>query len=166
MREKQFADPDHRWDGDTKGSGVADATWLLHGASEMLEAMARPAWIAEDAEAHLLPHLEKWCARPESPLRVLRTMTAPNGCFEVALEWVGEAGNLSSVRTSCFGLVGSIAESGTYIRQRLPPGSTDVDRGGIGQEVVFELATGMLDADTHFASHGHTVRLRVLRVFG
>lgn len=166
MREKQFADPDHRWDGDTKGSGVADATWLLHGASEMLEAMGRSDWVAEDAEAHLLPHLEEWCGRPESRLRVLRTMTAPSGCFEVALEWSGEAGNLRAVRAECFGLAGSVAESGTYIRQRLPPGAKDADQGAAGQEFMFELATGMLDADTHFASHGHTLRLRVLRVFG
>lgn len=166
MREKQFADPDHRWEGDSKGSGVADATWLLHGAAEMLEAMGRPDWVAEDAEAHLLPDLERWCARPESPLRVKRTMTAPNGCFEVALEWEGEAGDIAAVRTECFGLIGSIAESASYVRQRLPPGATDVDNGGVGREFVIELATGMLDADTPFASHGHTLRLRVSRVFG
>lgn len=166
MREKPFADPDHRWDGDTRGKGTTDATWLVHGASELLEAMARPEWVAEDPEAHLLPRLERWCARPESQLRVLRTMTLPNGCFEISLEWSGEKANVAAVRAACFGLVGSIAESATYMRQRLPPPGAEIDHGGVGAQVVFELATGMLDNDTSFSSHGHSLRLRVLGAFG
>lgn len=165
MREKPFDDPDHRWEGDSRGEGVADATWLVHGASELLEAMARPGWVAEEPEAHLLPHMEKWCALEGSPMRILRTMTSPNGCFEVALEWEGEKGNSAAVRAACFALLGSIAESGTYVRQRLPPGAVDVEDGGVGQEVVFELVTGMLAPDTPFASHGHSLRLRVLGAF-
>jgi len=166
MRSRPETDPEHRWDGDFQGQGIADATRLVHGASELLEAMGRREWVAEAPEAHLLPHLEAWCERPESPFRLQRTMTEPDGCFEVALEWQGEGGGVREVRAACFALLGQIAESGTYVRQRLPPGSIDVDLGGAGQEAVFEVATGMLDPDTPFASHGHTIRLRVLGASG
>lgn len=166
MREKPYFDPDRRWEGDERGSGAADATWLVHGASELLEAMARPEWVAEEPEAHLLPRLEAWCDREDSPFRLLRTMTAPNGCFEVALDWLGEKADMAAVRSACFALTGAIAESATYLRQRLPAGSVDVDHGVIGQEVLFEAVTGMLGPDTPFASHGHSLRLRVHGAFG
>jgi hypothetical protein len=32
-----------------------------------------------------------------------------------------------------------------------------------GGTVVFDVTTGMLGDDTHFASHGHTIRLLVQR---
>jgi hypothetical protein len=93
-------------------------------------------------------------------------MTAANGCLEVALEWTGEKGNMATVRSACFALTGSIAESATYLRQRLPSGGADVDHDLVGQEVVFEAVTGMLGPDTAFASHGHSLRLRVHGAFG
>lgn len=128
--------------------------------------MARPDWVAEEPEAHLLPHLERWCARPGAPLRILSATTAPDGCFEVALEWEGRDRDLMGVCAACFGLLGAVAESGTYVRQRVPAEASGADGGGAAPVAEFEVATGMLDPDTPFSSHGHTLRLRVCGVPG
>ena len=55
-----------------------------------------------------------------------------------------------SLRTAAFTLVGEVAESATYVRQRRD-----------GDEIVYEVGTGMLAADTEFAPHGHVLVLRV-----
>jgi hypothetical protein len=57
-----------RWDSDERGDGVADATALVPGAEELLDAMRRPRWVAEEPEAHLLPHLVQACARAKAVL--------------------------------------------------------------------------------------------------
>jgi hypothetical protein len=68
------------------------------------------------------------------------------------------------VRAAAFALIGAVAESATYVRQRrmAADGSSppDVDLPG-GGEVLFEVATGMLEPDTSFAAHGHVLLLRV-----
>jgi hypothetical protein len=50
-----------------------------------------------------------------------------------------------------FVLLGAVAESSTYVRQRV------TDDG----PVVFDAVTGMIGDDTHFAPHGHVIRLVV-----
>jgi hypothetical protein len=142
-----------RWDDDPRGRGVADATAYAGGIEELVEAMHADGWVAEDAEAHLLPHLEGAVAT--TPLELERTATAADGTLEVELTWPSSAGNIRALIGTVYAVLGSIAESATYVRQR----------GGGGDEVVlFEVVTGMLAADTHFAPHGHTLRLRVRRV--
>jgi hypothetical protein len=46
-----------RWDDDERGEGVADAGAFAQGAEELVDAMRRPNWVAEQPEVHLLPHL-------------------------------------------------------------------------------------------------------------
>lgn len=53
---------DRRWDLDARGRGIGDGPRLVPGARELLDALARPDWVAEDPDAHLLPHLRRWCA--------------------------------------------------------------------------------------------------------
>lgn len=101
-----------RWQGDERGVGVADGTHLVPGANELVDALSRRDWVAEQPEAHLLPHLERHCARPESRLELL---------------------------------------------------AATIDTDGSSPAVVsFEVATGMLEGDSRFASHGHTLILRVV----
>ena len=50
-----------RWDSDSRGVGVGDATQLVPGAEELVAAFREPAWVAEDPELHLRPHVEAWC---------------------------------------------------------------------------------------------------------
>src|SRR5919201_2352580 len=50
-----------RWDGDDRGRGIGDAAQLVPGASELVAAFTKPAWVAEQPEIHLRPHVEGWC---------------------------------------------------------------------------------------------------------
>ena len=82
------------------------------------------------------------------------------GRLVVELEHVtGEAGRSKArVRADAFALIGAIAEGSTFVRvedaddgpNAVGPGVTEVD-----------VVTGLLDDDTPFASHGHTLRLRI-----
>ena len=137
-----------RWDDDERGRGVADARRLVPGARELLSAMEEPDWVAEQPEAHLLPHIERHCAEPGSPLR-LEAAAVADGVLEVTLAWRG--GSQRELTGAVWALLGTFAETASYVR-----GPAD------GGEPVWELATGMLAPDTAFAPHGHTARLRIV----
>ncbi len=120
-------------------------------------------WVAEEPETHLLPHLRRACE--SLPLELVDARTSPDGTFEVELLWTGQRNRLGNVREAIFGLVGSMAESATYIRQRRTAPLSDVDRVEPGSELLFEVVTGMIAKDTSFVSHGHTLHFRVGDVF-
>ena len=50
-----------RREGDNRGQGIGDASQLVSGATELIAAFRHPRWVAEEAEVHLLPHVESWC---------------------------------------------------------------------------------------------------------
>ncbi len=139
-----------RWDGDTRGRGVADASPFVEGAAGLVDAMRLPDWVAEEPEAHLLPHLEAACGR--LPLELLAVELLDDGTFEVELAWKGSPDERGEVQQAVFALAGSIAESASYIQARPPENGT----------LTFELVTGMGGDGTPFEPHGHTVRFRVL----
>ena len=68
-----------RWDGDERGRGVADGGAFAAGAEELLEAMGTPDWVAEEPEAHLLPHLRRSVA--SLPLELVDARTSDDGSF-------------------------------------------------------------------------------------
>jgi len=144
---------DRRWDGDERGDGVADASQLVDGAGELLEAMRRPNWVAEEPELHLLPHLERACE--SLPLRILEARTMDDGSYEVRLDWTEDGAGIGVVRAAIFGLLGGIAEPASYIRQR----RTDTN-GGSEETLTFEVVTGIVE-EIPFKPHGHTLRLSV-----
>ena len=146
-----------RWDGDERGEGVADATAFLPGATELLDAMRLGRWVAEEPEAHLLPHLLQAC--DSLPFELVDSRSAPDGSFDVELRWTGEAGSIGAVREAIFELLGSFAESATYVRQRREASES-------GLPILYEVVTGMLGSDLQFATHGHTLRLTVAGVDG
>jgi hypothetical protein len=141
-----------RWDGDTRGRGVGDAASSADGAEELVEAMRTREWVAEEPELHLLPHLRAACER--LPLELEDARTAADGSYEVDLAWRGAEPGLGEVRRAVFELIGGIAETATYVRQRVPNGAGD-------GRVVFELVTGLIDSDMPFAPHGHAVYFSV-----
>jgi hypothetical protein len=57
-----------RWDIDERGRGVADARHFADGARELVDAMVEEDWVAEDPDAHLLPHIRRACERDGAPL--------------------------------------------------------------------------------------------------
>jgi hypothetical protein len=145
---------DRRWEGDERGDGVADAAQFVDGAAELVTAMRRQNWVAEEPELHLLPHLERACK--SLPLQVLDARSLDDGSYEVQLGWLGDEAGVGVMRASIFSLLGGIAESSSFIRQRRME-STD----GSGTLLTFEVVTGIVDA-TPFKPHGHTLRLNIV----
>jgi len=142
-----------RWDGDERGDGVADAAQFVDGAAELIAAMRRPNWVAEQPEIHLLPHLERACE--SLPLRILDARTAEDGSYDVRLGWIGDEPGVGAMRAAIFGLLAGIAEPASYVRQR----RTETMEGS-GETLSFDVVTGIVD-DTPFKPHGHTLRLVV-----
>jgi hypothetical protein len=138
-----------RWEGDSRGRGVADGRGFTLGLAELVDATGEATWVAEEPELHLLPHLRPACETV--PLELESAATAADGTFEVELRWTGEQGAVGRLREAVFALLGAIAETSTYVRQR----------NGEAGELLFEVVTGMLEPDTSFAPHGHTLRVRV-----
>ena len=141
---------ERRWDTDERGRGIADGRRLAPGAHELVDALELPDWVAEEPDTHLLPHLERACASEGSPLELEAAESLPDGTYEVSLRWHGGGDDVGAARAAVFCLIGVVAENATYVRQR----------GGEG-ELLFDVGTGMLEADTDFAPHGHTLLLRV-----
>lgn len=140
-----------RWEGDERGRGVADAGWLVPGAGELVAAFGEPAWVAEEPERHLLPHVRQWCTR-DGRLVLTAAHQDETGTYVLDLAWRGEARNVGEARAAVFSLVGSFAESATYVRQRRV-----ADPGWLR----FEVGTGELSPDARFDPHGHAVVITV-----
>ena len=140
---------DRRWDVDERGSGIASGEPFAPGVRDLLAHMERPDWVAEDAHAHLLPHLD---GAASGPLRILSSRTDEDGVFVVELSWEGDPLRHDDLRRALFTLGGSVAEGATAIVQRTEPDA-----------LVFEMTTGMLDDQTEFRSHGHLLRFVVQR---
>ena len=138
-----------RWDGDERGEGVADASQFAGGAEELVLAMRRPNWVAEQPELHLLPHLER--ASESLPLRILDAHASDEGSYDVRLAWIGEEAGVGAVRAAVYALLGGVAEPASYVRQR---------RTATDGTLTFEVVTGILD-EAPFQPHGHTLRLSV-----
>jgi hypothetical protein len=139
-----------RWDPDERGIGVGNARGHLARLDALRTAAAEDGWVAEEPEAHLLPHILRHVVGGAS-WAIDGTSVEPDGTFVVNLRWTGPAGaDRRSVRAAAYELIGVIAEGITGIAE---------ERGPDGP--VFEVVTGMLADQTEFASHGHTLRLRV-----
>jgi hypothetical protein len=145
-----------RWEGDTRGRGVGDALALVPGASDLLAAFSEPAWVAEDPEAHLRPHIEAWC-RHDGRLALGDGHTDDSGAYVVDLEWRVPAAGVGETRAAVFSLIGSFAEAATYVRQRRALGDGDDS----AMKLRFEVGTGELAPGTSFDPHGHVVIINV-----
>ena len=139
-----------RWDPDERGIGVADARAHLARLDALRAAAAEDGWIAEEPEAHLLPHIRRH-VEEDGQLAIDGTATEPDGTFVVDLRWTGPAdADRVTIRVAAYGLIGSVAEGISAIAEVREP-----------TFLVFEVVTGMLAGESAFASHGHTLRLRI-----
>jgi hypothetical protein len=109
-----------RWDGDERGYGIGDADQLVLGANELVAAFREPAWVAEQPELHLRPHVEAWCERDQR-LLLTDAHTDEQNAYVLDFEWRAAPGSVGEVRAAVFCLIGQFAESATYVRQRRPP---------------------------------------------
>ena len=107
--------------------------------------------------------LERTVAQPiEQQLVALDGMlyffsrSSNDGVYEVQLRWTEEQAGVGLIRASIFTLLGEIAESSNYIRQRRTESAL-----GVPATLTFEVVTGIVD-ETPFTPHGHTLRLSVV----
>ena len=142
-----------RWERDDRGRGIADASQLIAGAGELVAAFGEAGWVAEQPELHLLPHIREWC-RQDGRLALLDARTDEHGAYVVELEWKGPGGGRGRICAAVFGLIGCLAESATYVRQR-------AEGDGDGSVLRFEVGTGELEPDARFAPHGHALLIAV-----
>jgi hypothetical protein len=148
-----------RWDGDNRGLGIGDALRLVSGASELVATFTQPGWVAEQPEIHLLPHVEAWCDR-DHRLALIDAYSDDVGAYILDCEWLGAPGGVGAARSAVFSLIGSFAESATYVRQR----RVASDDAGSAMKLQFEVGTGQLAADAEFVPHGHVVVINVAGV--
>jgi hypothetical protein len=146
-----------RWEDDERGHGVGDAAQLLPGARELIAAFSQPDWVAEQPELHLRPHIEAWCQRDER-LLLVGDHTDDADVYILDFEWRGANRSVGEARAAVFALLGSIAESATYVRQRR------VNGDGSTLRLRFEVGTGELAPDGKFAPHGHVLVIDVAGV--
>jgi hypothetical protein len=141
------------------GRGVGSAVQLVPGAGELTAAFGRPDWVAEQPELQLLPHVEAWCHHDR---RLALTGAHSDGtrAYVLDLEWRSTAGSFGAVRAAVFSLIGSFAESASYVRQR----RVVSDDGGHAPELRFEVGTGELGSDARFVPHGHVVLINVVGI--
>ena len=146
-----------RWDDDERGRGIGDAAQLLPGARELVAAFSQSDWVAEQPEIHLRPHVESWCQRDER-LALIGDRIDDIDAYILELEWRSSNRSIGEARAAVFSLIGSFAESATYVRQRR------VNGDGSTTKIRFEVGTGELAPDARFAPHGHVVVIDVAGV--
>ena len=138
-----------RWDGDETGSGVSDGRAFAPPIRTLLSELERPDWNTEQPEAHLLPHLERWCAREDAPL-ALRSAGEEGTVFVVDLE-PAAGRSRRDVHGDVFALISTIAEPTTVVVER--------DEGAVR---LYDVTLALTPEQSPFPKgHGHLVRFRV-----
>lgn len=144
---------DLRWEGDTRGEGVASAAAEASRLDVFRGAVVESAWVAEEPEIHLWPGLAATITAEGSPWSAARHSTDEAGRFVVELDYARDSSfNLTAFRRRVLALLGGVIEGASYIE------ISDKDRGGV---VVVSVVTGSLDDQTPFRSHGHTLKLLI-----
>jgi hypothetical protein len=133
---------------DERGRGVASASVAVPDLDRLRAAMLEPDWVAEDPEAHLLPHVRGLCAERGW---MLTRAEVRDAVLEVDVSV--PAATRRSLREAAFALLGTFAEASTHV----------VERADVATHVEVFATTGMLEGDGSFAPHGHTVRIHVRR---
>ena len=73
-----------------------------------------------------------------------------DGVLDVVLDWQ-PTDDSPPLRDRVFGIIGSFAEPSTHVMQR-----------SVGRTVEYDVVTGVLPDQTHFRTHGHVVRFRIV----
>ncbi|HVH64911.1 MAG TPA: hypothetical protein VM674_02670 [Candidatus Acidoferrum sp.] len=138
-----------RWSDDDRGHGIADASRAVEGLRDLARLAGVENWVAEAPEVHLLPHLRRACAEADSFFSLESSEADGQGAFIVYLRRRDPSTDQRQVRAAIFTLLGAVAETATYVRQRL-------------QSLEFEVVTGIPSGDGAFATHGHLLVLCVI----
>src|SRR5947209_3029973 len=80
----------------------------------------------------------------------------PTSCLRPSrLTWSRPDGSAGELRADVFAFLGHIAEPSTFVQEHVD-----------GDEVLFDVATGITEGQSRFRGHGHLVQLRIRRVDG
>jgi hypothetical protein len=137
-----------RWTGDEQERGVADAGRSVPNIAALLQAAQESGWVAEEPDRHLLPNLIAQLD-PARPGLALTSWRIDDGALVLTLSRP-ESLSARETRSAIFRLLGSVAESATFIREFVEAGSRR-----------YEICTGTLAGDGPFASHGHVLSIVV-----
>ena len=145
---------DRRWDIDESGDGAADATALAARIEELRAHAVRPMWVAEEPDVHLWPHLERAIRAADPPWTGADWSIDDEGRLVVDLVRAQVEGDRqrAALQVDVLKLLGSVVEGATYIEIVGRP-EEDV--------LVADVVTGVLDDQSPFKAHGHTLRIRV-----
>lgn len=136
-----------RWDTDTRGQGVGDARTGVPAIQQLVELANSLNWVTEDPEAHLLPGLQR--AGEGSGLTLTTATVESDGALTIQLT-ASRMLTRREIRQAVWAILGGVAELSTFVRET-----------GAAETVSFDVVTGVAPGDGQFASHGHTLRLRV-----
>jgi hypothetical protein len=118
----------------------------LPSLDKLRSAMTDATWVAEDPEAHLLPHIRR-VVDDDGFAWILEGVTVEDAVLVVTLSPQTRR-RPDERHADALAIIGGFVESNTFVRAEQR-----------GEATVFEVVTGMLDGDGHFAGHGHHVRL-------
>ncbi len=108
------AGPRPRWDTDARFTGVADASAFAAAIDELAVLARRPGWVAEEPEAHLVPHLREASV---AGLRLTGWRTGADGVLEADAEYQPGTSR-GGLRRRAWALIGVIAEPAASVRER------------------------------------------------
>jgi hypothetical protein len=142
-----------RWDTDERGRGVADARPLAPRVGELQRAAEAADWVAEQPDAHLWPHLEQAIEAPGSNWASASYAIDDDGMLVVDLVHVPVEAERTrgELLADVMRLLGTVIEGATFI---------EVAGRRSDDSVEVDVVTGMLEDQTPFLGHGHTIRLR------
>lgn len=137
-----------RWTGDEQQRGVTDAGRFVPDIAALLQAAEESGWVAEEPDRHLLPNLIAQLDTAGGGL-ALTSWRIDAGALVLTLSRPGGI-SARETRSAIFRLLGSVAESSTFVRELVEPG---LQR--------YEICTGTLAGEGLFASHGHILSIVV-----
>ena len=143
---------DRRWDIDVRGEGVADAQLLAPRLGALQQAAEQPLWVTEEPDAHLWPHIRHaieqegsgWIsgeyAIDHDGRLVLDLVHAPLD----SEQW------RAVLQVDVLRLLGTVIEGATYL---------EIQQRDMDNSLIVDVVTGLLDDQTPFKTHGHTLRV-------
>jgi hypothetical protein len=144
---------DRRWDADGRGEGVADARLLAPRLEALLQAAEQPLWVTEEPDTHLWPQIRRAVEQEGSGWTSGEYAIGQDGGLVIDLVHMAlERDQRRAVlQADVLRLLGMVIEGATYI---------EIQQRDTDDSLIVDVVTGLLDDQTPFKTHGHTLRLR------